>query len=211
MEYRTIRVHRSAISAYHLPIDGIKVGKHPRTSELMSGVANLKPPRPKYSFTWDVEKVLDYFRGLPENSKLSQKQLTFKVAMLISLVTINRGKELKLLNLDYLSKFSSKYSFALGDTVKHSKRGKIPPPVILYKFPDDLNLCPIQALESYISLTKSQRSQEKPESQLFLGLQAPHKAVGKSTIARWLKEVLKLSGINTDQFQAHSIRGGIVF
>ena len=48
LAYRTIGVTRSAISAFHIPIDGMPVGKHPRVSSLMKGVANLRPPKPKY-------------------------------------------------------------------------------------------------------------------------------------------------------------------
>ena len=64
--------------------------------------------------------------------------------------------------------------------------------------------CSIAVLNSYIELTKAWRDQE---TRLFLSFIRPHKAIGKSTIARWLKEVLYLSGINTDIFQPHSIRG----
>ena len=65
LQYRTIGTHRSAISAYHTPVDGFKVGSHPQVSRLMSGVFNLRPPQPKYGFTWDVESVLDLFRSWP--------------------------------------------------------------------------------------------------------------------------------------------------
>ena len=54
--YKTIASHRSAISAYHVPVvvDSalISTGKHPQVSQLMSGVHNLRPPLPKYSFTF---------------------------------------------------------------------------------------------------------------------------------------------------------------
>ena len=65
-QYRYIGVHRSAISCYHDPVvfqGGLTtVGKHPRVSELMSGISNKRPPKPRYSFTWDVERVLSVFR-----------------------------------------------------------------------------------------------------------------------------------------------------
>ena len=53
--YRSIALHRSAISAYHNPmVVGnalVPVGRHPMISTLMSGVHNLRPPVAKYSFT----------------------------------------------------------------------------------------------------------------------------------------------------------------
>ena len=138
----------------------------------MSGISNLNPPKPKYCFTWDVETVLNYIRNLPDNSALSIKQLTLKVTMLLALIAINRGSELKLLNLNYLSKYSSRYSFAVRHTVKHSKEGKIPPPMVFYKFQEDARVCPVTTINSYIDRTKSWRvktNKEDKETQLFLG------------------------------------------
>ena len=34
----------------------------------------------------------------------------------------------------------------------------------------------------------------------------PHKAVGSETIARWIKATLKMTGVNTEIFHAHSTR-----
>ena len=35
----------------------------------------------------------------------------------------------------------------------------------------------------------------------------PHKPVSSATIARWLREVLRLAGIDVSIFSAHSVRG----
>ena len=94
LEYRTIGVHRSAISAYHLPVDGINIGKHHRVSSLMAGISNLRPPRPKYCTIWDVQVVLDYLSQWSDYTVLSPKQLTLKVTMLLALIAINRGSDL---------------------------------------------------------------------------------------------------------------------
>lgn len=62
LEYRTINVHRSTLSAYHKHIDGKAVGQHPKIVQLMSGVFYTRPPQPKYCFIWDVNTVLDYIK-----------------------------------------------------------------------------------------------------------------------------------------------------
>ena len=49
-EYRTINSHRSAISAYHQTIDGKGVGSNEKFCKLLSGVFNLRPLQPKYTF-----------------------------------------------------------------------------------------------------------------------------------------------------------------
>jgi len=50
----------------------------------------------------------------------------------------------------------------------------------------------------------------KESTQLFIAMVKPHKPVAPCTIARWLKEVLKLSGINVGIFTAHSTRSASV-
>jgi len=50
LQHSTIAGYRSAISAYHSPIDGLKVGNHPRVTALLEGVFNKRPPQPKSSF-----------------------------------------------------------------------------------------------------------------------------------------------------------------
>ena len=49
---------RSAISAYHVLIQGISVGKHPKGFELLTSIFNNPPPspKPKCNFIWDVKK-----------------------------------------------------------------------------------------------------------------------------------------------------------
>ena len=37
LQYHTINVYRSAISAFHIPIDGVVIGKHPLVSKFMKG------------------------------------------------------------------------------------------------------------------------------------------------------------------------------
>ena len=41
---------------------------------------------------------------------------------------------------------------------------------------------------------------------LLVSYQKPHKAISKDTVAQWLKEELKLAGIDTSIFGAHSTR-----
>ena len=61
-KYRTKNLHMSAIFAFHEYIDGLPVGKHSRIFSLVSGVFNLRPPKPRYMFVWKVKQVLDFFK-----------------------------------------------------------------------------------------------------------------------------------------------------
>ena len=121
LEYRTSGVYRSTIAAYHVPINGVSVGKHPRVTALMTGISNIRPPQPKCCTIWDVEDVLNQLRTWPQNELLSPKQLTFKLVMLIALTAINRGSEIHKLDTRFMGITKTKAVFSLGSTVKHSR------------------------------------------------------------------------------------------
>ena len=109
LEYSTINTHRSSISTFHDPIEGFSVGKHLKVFNLMIGVFNKRPPKPKYSFVWDVETVLKYLKCLPPNDLLSKKML--KLKMLLALTSASKCSEIKNLDVNYLVKSESKYCF----------------------------------------------------------------------------------------------------
>ena len=206
-EYRTIGVHRSAISAYHAPITNLgllmPVGRHPQVSSLMSGVQKLRPPKPKYAFTWDIEAVLRLFRSWPLD--LTPKQITIKTTTLLALIGVPRGAELHMFDLNYLAKYEDRYTFDLPGNIKNGKEGVVPEPVVFHKHLQDEKLCPVTCIEKYISLTEPWRPKGQP-STFFLSSKT-HKPVCKSTLARWVKEVLHMADIDTKVFQAHSLRG----
>ena len=75
LRYRTINVIRSAISSVHPWIDGKPVGQHPLVMCLMKGIANERPPKPRYTSTWDISTVTSYITSLGDNN-LCLKLLT---------------------------------------------------------------------------------------------------------------------------------------
>ena len=94
LEYRTINVVRSAISAYHDLVDGQEVGKHHLVKKAMRAVSNRKPVVSSFfDVTWDIDIVLDFLRPqVLEN--LSLKDLTIRTVILLAMVTISRASEL---------------------------------------------------------------------------------------------------------------------
>ena len=146
---------------------------------------------------------MNLFRSWPAD--LSPKQLTMKVTTLLALIGVPRGAELHMLNLNYLSKFEDRYVFGLAGNIKNGKEGKVPDPVIFHRHPLEEKLCPISCIDKYLSLTDKWRPEGMP-ADFFLSYRT-HKPVCKSTIARWVKEVLHMAEVDTDLFQAHSLRG----
>ena len=98
-QYSSVNAYRSAISSVHEKADGYTVSKHPLICRLIKGVFQARPPLPRYSHTWDVQKVLNYLNSLGDNRTLSLKHLSWKVTMLLALSHLSRSADLSELDL----------------------------------------------------------------------------------------------------------------
>ena len=91
LSYSTINTARSALSTIVCMPAGHVFGSHHIVVRFMKGVFELRKPKPKYSSIWDVSVVLKYLGTFVPNPELTLKQLTFKVVMLMLLVSGQRS------------------------------------------------------------------------------------------------------------------------
>ncbi|XP_063405979.1 uncharacterized protein LOC134689942 [Mytilus trossulus] len=145
--YSVINTHKSAISQTLSLCDNEMISCSTVISRFMKGIYVNNPPKPKYTFTWDVSIVLRFLKTFWPLEELSLKNLTLKLVALLALSTAQRVQTLNCLKLSLLTDFGDYVVFTIDELTKTSKP------------------------------------------------------------ARWLKEVLKLLGINTGIFSAHSYRG----
>jgi hypothetical protein len=85
LQYRSINVLRSALSSTHPKIDRYALGQHPYVLNLVKGILNNRPPKPRYSYTWDVHQVTEHMKQMGSDSSLSLMQLSFKLATVLAL------------------------------------------------------------------------------------------------------------------------------
>ena len=84
--YSTINSTKCAIATIvHIPPYN-SLNKHPLINKYMTGVFNLRPPKPKLSFVWDVNILFRYFEQQGDNDSLSDKLLTQKLLILLLLL-----------------------------------------------------------------------------------------------------------------------------
>ena len=189
----------------HTPIDGVVVGKHPLVTRLMKGVFNRRPPQSRYSFTWNVETVLEYLCSLGKNNEISLKQLSHKLVVLLALSNASRASEIHALDIRYLQKNENGITFTIAELTKTAQPGK--KKLVCYPpLTQDDRLCPVAALEEYLKRTSPIRKKDTSKTQLLLSVIKPFQPVSKSTIARWMKVIIQESGVGK-HFTAHSIRG----
>jgi len=202
LSYSTVNTYRSAISMTHLPIEGIAVGNHYLIKRLMKGIFNKRPPVPRYVLTWPVEVMLRYLKNIPQNDQLSLKLLSWKTAILVALVSADRGDAISALNTKFMTKDSTGYHFLVCKPTKSSRPGRGIKQIDLPKFVKDRRICVVLCLEAYLKATKEVRS----DTQLFLSYVKPHKPVTRASIARWIKSIMQKAGIDVTMFRPHSTR-----
>ena len=201
--YSSINTARSALSTVVILQDETTtVGKHPLICKFMKGVFHERPALPRYQATWDVQIVLNRLKKWAPVRKLSLKELTLKLIMLLALVSGQRCQTLHALSLDNMSVGKSSYKFHVTTLVKQSAPGRAQPIVILPAFPADRRLCIYTVLKEYLDRTCRLRTSRK----LLLSFVKPYGAVTKSTVGRWIKTVLALSGVDITVYGAHSTR-----
>ena len=145
----------------------------------MKGIFNLRPPLPRYTFIWDVKRVLDYLSQLFPLSDLSLKELTLKCAALIALATAQRAQTLVALDISHMKCHENVVTFNIQDLLKTSGPKRPSFEVIISPFTRK-EICPVYTLKHYIIKTKYSRKSTK----LFISYKT-FKSVTTCSLARW--------------------------
>jgi len=203
MEYSTVNGYRSAISDKHSGLNGVKVGQNEQVCQLMKGMFNRRPPQPRYMETWDVSKVLDLFRKWPLDESLELKQLSLKVTMLMALTGAMRQSELHLLQTDQMLDKGNMIEFHIGGLTKTRKAGQGPIVVSFASYPSDRKLDVVASIRAYVARTHHHRG---VQTQLLLSFVKPHGPIVACSIAKWLRTVMEMAGIDVEKYKAHSTR-----
>lgn len=163
--YSAINTARSAISSILLSTGAVSFGSHPLVVRFLRGVYNSRPSLPRYTEIWDVRIVLDKLREMSPASTLALKELTYKLVMLIALVSAQREQTIHLLNIKNMTKTQSSYSFTITELTKTKKPGHKADIITLMAFTPEIRLCVYHCLEEYIQRTEKLRSDD---GQLFI-------------------------------------------
>ncbi|ODM93878.1 Tyrosine recombinase XerC [Orchesella cincta] len=199
--YISINTARSALSIILHSIDGEKVGCHPLVVRLLKGVSRRRPPQSKYVTTWDPAKVLNLFDSWEESDHLSLEKLSLKLVGLLALASGQRAQTLVSIKVDNIV-INNDVQIIISDRLKTTKPGRITE-LLFSQYPTK-KLCVKNTLEEYLKRTKIHRTSDR--KQLLLSFRNPHNQITSQTLAKWLKRVLEMASINTNEFSAHSFR-----
>ena len=78
----------------------LPIGQLPIVKRFMKGIYELRPSLPRYTATWDLSTVLNYFRKGVSVSALSLKELTLKLTILLTLLSGQRCQTVKFFSIE---------------------------------------------------------------------------------------------------------------
>ena len=201
LSYSSINTARSALSTY-ISVDGQPMGVHPLVRRFMKGVFQLRPALPKHNVIWDTTVVLDYIKKLSPVKVLTLKRLTFKLVMLIALLTGQRCQTMHALTVANTTVTDSCVKFRVNSLLKQSRLNYHLHELKIKAYAPDRRRCIVTVIREYLKRTENIRTSDN----LLISYVKPFKAVSRDTISRWVKTVLGLSGVDTTIFTAHSTR-----
>ena len=202
LSYSSISTARSALSTLMQLQDGENFGSNTLASRFMKGVFIQRPALPRYKEIWDVSVVLRYLQKWHPLKELDLKCLTLKTVMIMTLVSSQRCQTINALNISNMHLTESRCTFEIKELLKTTRPNSHFGVVEFVAYPEE-PLCVIACLREYIARTKTLRGSN---TKLFISFCKPHNAITTSTIGRWLKETLRLSGIDITVYKSHSVR-----
>lgn len=201
--YFQICAARSALSLLISPFAAsVTWGSTPLVKRYMKGLFEMSPVVPKTYSVWDVSCVFAYMRSLPLPAAQPLKMLSQNLAFLLGLLSGGqRCQTIHQIEIGDIKVVGDELSIPIMGKIKQTRPGKQMAPLRFRPYREE-NLCIVTMLTVYLKVSATFRTHNK----LFLSFCEPHSAVGKETISRWCKNVLKNAGVDLTSFSSHSSR-----
>ena len=130
-------------------VEGTSMGQHPTIIRLLRGIYHDRPPLPRYTCTWKVQKVLNYIDALGDSGSLPLKQLSWKTAFLLAITQPSRSVDLSHLDRTRKQHRLEGVAFIPVNLAKQSQQGRPIAEFFFPSFPGNQRLCPMQTLQEY--------------------------------------------------------------
>ncbi|KAG1140888.1 hypothetical protein G6F37_012907 [Rhizopus arrhizus] len=172
--------------------------------------SNVSIPKKHQLFTWDIAILINYIKDkLTPTVNLSLQQLQLKTILLLCMATMWRPRS----DIGRLQ-FRDIHIQRLGETTSATIHAREPKEcqvksVTLGEYKEE-QLCPVKTLVNFLHRTANTRDDLPVDHTLFLTYlekeEIRSSSVRPTTVANWIKAVMQAAGIDTTNFQAHSIR-----
>ena len=202
--YGGIASARSALGNFVTTPGYHRLADHPLIQKFLKGIGNVRPPKPRYTMIWDTTLLIKYLASL-NNVDLDFQRACWKTSALLTILSGQRVSTIHKFRVSNLRLTDNLALFNITDFLKQSKPTCKPKPVVFHTYPHNEHLCPVRLVQVYMEKRASLPSGAAFDA-FFLTHRRPHHPAAKDTIARWVKTVLHLSGVDIDIYKPHSCR-----
>lgn len=122
--YSCVNTARSALSSIIVLPGSVHFRSHPLGTGFVKGVFETWPSLPRYKEIWDVNSVLKVLATWTLGVKLSLRDMSWKLTMLIALLSGQRVQTLKALTLNSMTLTANKCVFMIDTPLKTTRPGK---------------------------------------------------------------------------------------
>ena len=129
--------------------------------------------------------MFDYLESIEDNVHLSDKLLSQKLPILLSLLSGQRFGTIFHFTVDRMTLSDISCSFSPVNALKHSRQFKKLDVFVYNKYPID-KLCVIQCLVEYL---KRRNNREDRVQKLFITYGKPFKAASQDSMSIWIKDI----------------------
>ncbi|KAG0848661.1 hypothetical protein G6F17_011455 [Rhizopus arrhizus] len=171
--------------------------------------SEVKIPTEQQLVTWDINILVEYVKTqLSPSETLSLEQLQLKTILLLCMATMWRPRSDigRLQHRDIILK-EDENGMTMRVHARTPKESQIKS-IILGQNKEE-ELCPVRTTSKFLSLTTELRKDLPDDHTLFLTyIDSPKvsTSVRPTTVANWIKTAMEAAGVDTNAFQAHSIR-----
>ena len=178
LSHSTLKVYVGALSAFHVPLSGSSLWRHPFISRFLRGTLRLRPAVCTRVPTWDLAIVQEGLSLAPFEpiEEVSEKFITLKTIILLATSSLKRIGDIQALSV---SPSCLEFSPGMVKAFLHPRPGYVPkvptnpvrpvvlqafcPPPFLTSDQEKLNLlCPVRALvDAYVHRAALWRKSEQ--------------------------------------------------
>ena len=142
--YHTLYIHRSANSAFHRPIDGVKVGQHDLVCRVLNACFNARPPHPRYVVTWDRSKT--WRAGVEKPQFLLSYIRPHTEVVPCTIAGWLKSSDLRAQDIRYMSINDHSIRFELGQLTNSSRKGQPPIKLNFDRYDSDSLVCVVSMI-----------------------------------------------------------------
>lgn len=194
LAYRTILLHKSAISTY-TAASKEDIAKNFFVHQILKAISLVKPPEKKMMI-WDTKQVFDWLKDTPKSGTLFD--IARRTAVILLLASGRRIHDLTLLDL-------SKENFNIDDKGEQitlwprfgskTDNAETRQSGWLLKQHPEKYFCPVGHIRELITATENRRTEEPTLTSLFISIKGRVKPATQTIIAGWIKTIFKEVGI----------------